>query len=117
MSELASHWGKDRYVHSPSYDWTWIILAPLWAIAFGYLMTHWLFQTTVSALNSSESGAYFAYMTLIQAHLLIAAFRAHVNNRILDRLFWQLTLVPILLFFFAISSAWAFALLFVVMVF
>ena len=72
-------WGKSQYIRSPVYDWFWFVLSPLWAIAIGWIMTAWLFQATVSILDTTETTAFFLYMVLTQGHLLVTAYRTHFN--------------------------------------
>ncbi|MBT4162484.1 MAG: hypothetical protein HOE54_14350, partial [Gammaproteobacteria bacterium] len=117
MSTNTDFWGKDLYLKSPIYDWFWFILSPLWAVAIGWIMTAWLFQKTVTIFHTTETTAFFIYMSITQAHLLITAFRTHANSELLERYFWRFTLVPIVLFFAALSSSWMFTAMFVVMVF
>lgn len=116
-NETQNFWGQSLYLRSPGYDWFWFILSPLWAIVIGWIMTQWLFQETVTVLDTTETTAFFLYLSLTQAHLLITAFRTHANPKVLDRFFWRFTLIPILVLFAAISSNWIFTALFVLMVF
>ncbi len=105
-------WGESRYIHSPFYDWFWFVLSPLWAIGFGWLMTRSLFQGEFSIFSASSTVAFFFYLSLTQAHLMITVFRTHLNNQVLQRFFWRLTIVPMVVWFAAVNSTWAFALLF-----
>jgi len=110
-------WGRSLYIRSPGYDWFWFVLSPLWAIVIGWLMTAWLFQATVNILDTTETTAFFLYMALTQAHLLITAYRTHFNGVVRQRFFWRFTTVPVLLLAAALVSNWAFTCLFVLMVF
>ncbi len=110
-------WGKNQYIRSAAYDWFWFVLSPLWAIAIGWIMTAWLFQATVSILDTTETTAFFLYMVLTQGHLLVTAYRTHFNGAVRQRFFWRFTTVPVLLLAAAMVSQWAFTCLFVLMVF
>ncbi len=80
-------------------------------------MSRWLFQETIRVFDVTETGAFFFYMALTQGHLLITVARTHFNHEVFDRFYWRFTLAPILIFAAAYSSHWAFAGLFVLMVF
>jgi len=106
-----------RYIRSPLYDHCWIILSPLWAIGFGYLMSMGLFQSTVKVFDTSNTSAFFFYMALTQAHLFITIFRTHFNPRVFKRFPIRFTAIPLLIWAAAYSNLWIFALLFVLMTF
>ena len=110
-------WSSDLYIKSARYDWFWIILSPIWAIAFGYVMSQGLFQATATFFDTTGTAAFFFYMALTQAHLFITVFRTHVNNQVFETYFWRFTLVPLVVWFAAVSSNWLFAFLFVLMTF
>jgi len=111
----TNFWSRELYIKSARYDWFWIILSPLWAIAFGYVMSKGLFQKTATFFDTTETAAFFLYMALTQAHLFITVFRTHANNEVFETYFWRFTLVPLCVVFAAISSNWIFAFLFVLM--
>jgi hypothetical protein len=114
---VPGYWSDRLYIQSPKYDWFWIILSPLWAISLGLLMSQGLFQTTASFFDTTESAAFFFYMAITQGHLLITVFRTHANQAVLQRFFWRFTLIPMFVWFGAVSSHWLFVGLFVLMTF
>jgi hypothetical protein len=117
MQSPTDFWGHHQYVLSPTKDWFWIILSPVWAIIVGWVMSRWLFDKTVTIFDTTETAAFFFYMSLTQAHLFITAFRTHANSTVFEQYYWRFTLVPLVLLFAAINSDWAFAIIFAVVVF
>jgi hypothetical protein len=102
------------YIAGPIYDWCCFILAPLFALGLGYLITnyggfdHFLVgQDASGAFKRVAVPALFS-MAFTHAHLVIVFFRSHVNQRIFRLYPWRFTVVPIALLIASLASQWVF---------
>ena len=108
---------KQRYLVNAAYDWSLIILAPLWALLLGLALgltplgvpRYPLFGRTESSL-SLFSGVF------TMAHLSIVFFRSHANPSIFKLYPRRFVLVPLLLFTALMLSSWVLVFAFIVSV-
>lgn len=102
------------YIAGPFYDWVYFILAPLLAVAIGYLvMATGAYQYTIVTPDASGTLRQIAVPAMLSAafthaHLVIVFFRSHLDGNIFRLYAYRFTVVPITLLFASIASQWVF---------
>ncbi len=98
---------RGRYIVGPSYDWLWILGAPVLALVIGIVVSDSLLATEERFVGSeSDTPIGFFIGTIIHAHLVAVLFRSHNNPSIRSRYPFRFSVVPVLLWLAIVSSAW-----------
>ena len=102
------------YMVSPIFDMVLIILSPLFALGFGWIVSQDAaahervnsgFLHDQFGFNGSPLG--FLMGVIIMAHIFAVFFRSHGNRTIFSEHKLSFTLIPVLWFVALISSSWA----------
>lgn len=99
--------GRDLYIATAWYDWTFFLLPPVLALGLGILISDSSLANDKFELWGEEttwSGLLIG--VLIHAHLVSVAFRSHGNPAVFRRYRARFVLVPICLYTAMMSSMW-----------
>ena len=101
------------YLVNPIFDLSLLILSPLWALVFGYMIS--LDEVANQSIVTGPLVEHFSYSgtpvdllmgTIIMAHVFVVFFRSHGNPAIFRQFKARFTLVPVLLFVGLMTSSW-----------
>ncbi len=99
---------QSPYIASPFYDWFFFILAPLWALLLGIVLSKtFLAHYRISFGDSGEKRPFLLDILLgilVHAHLAAVFLRSHANPSIFRLYRLRFTAVPILLYISMILS-------------
>lgn len=99
------------FIAGPTFDLVLIILAPLWAALFGFLVSQGLPALPLGNIGAfSSDRAFWSFMVFAcftEAHLVLALFRSHLNAAVFARNRWRFTVIPVAVFLLGATSSWA----------